>query len=49
MSRKYLGCYSAERDFVHNGRKLTDGERTAPAIKLAHGKRLMLKELKGAK
>ncbi len=29
MSRKYLGSYCAERDFVYNTRKLTDDERTA--------------------
>jgi ISXO2-like transposase domain len=49
MSRKYLGSYCSERDFVYNTRKLTDDERTAKAIKLADGKRLMLKEPKGAK
>ncbi len=49
MSRKYLGSYCAERDFVYNGRKLTDDERTIRAIKAADGKRLMLKEPKGAK
>jgi transposase-like protein len=49
MSRKYLGSYCAERDFVYNTRKLTDDERTAKAIKAADGKRLMLKEPKGAK
>jgi hypothetical protein len=26
MSRKYLGSYCAERDFVYNGRKLMDGK-----------------------
>jgi transposase-like protein len=49
MSRKYLGFYCAERNFVCNGRKLTDDERTAKAIKAADGKRLMLTEPKGAK
>jgi hypothetical protein len=49
MSRKYLGSYCAERDFVYNTRKLTDDERTSKAVKLADGKRLMLKEPKGAK
>lgn len=48
MSRKYLGSYCAERDFVYNTRKLTDDERTLKAIKAAEGKRLMLKEPKGA-
>lgn len=46
MSRKYLGSYCAERDFVYNTRKLTDDERTAKAIKAADGKRLMLKQPK---
>lgn len=49
MSSKYLGSYCAERDFVYNTRKLTDDERTAKAIKAADGKRLMLKQPKGAK
>jgi hypothetical protein len=44
-----LGSYCAERDFVYNGRKLTDDERTVKAIKASEGKRLMLKEPKGAK
>jgi hypothetical protein len=48
MSRKYLGSYCAERDFVYNGRNLTDDERTVKAIKATEGKRLMLKEPKGA-
>jgi hypothetical protein len=48
MSRKYLGSYCAERDFVYNGRKMTDDERTTKAIKAAEGKRLMLKQPKGA-
>jgi transposase-like protein len=47
MSRKYLGSYCAERDFVYNGRKLTDDERTTKALKASEGKRLMLKEPKG--
>jgi hypothetical protein len=42
MSRKYLGSYCAERDFVYNGRKLTDDQRTDKAIKASRGKRLML-------
>jgi transposase-like protein len=46
MSRKYLGSYCAERDFVYNGRNLTDDERTVKAIKATEGKRLMLKEPK---
>jgi transposase-like protein len=46
MSRKYLGSYCAERDFVYNGRKLSDDERTTKALKGAEGKRLMLKQPK---
>jgi transposase-like protein len=46
MSRKYLGSYCAERDFVYNGRKLSDDERTLKAIRGAEGRRLMLKEPK---
>ena len=49
MSRKYLGSYCAERDFSYNGRKLTDVERTNKAIIATRGKRLMLREPKGAK
>jgi ISXO2-like transposase domain len=41
MSRKYLGSYCAERDFVYNGRKLNDDERTTKALRQADGKRLM--------
>jgi transposase-like protein len=48
MSRKYLGSYCAERDFVYNGRKLTDDERTVKAIKATEGKRLMLKQPKNS-
>jgi ISXO2-like transposase domain len=33
MSRKYLGLYCAERDFVYNGRKLNDDERTTVFLK----------------
>lgn len=43
MSRKYLGSYCAERDFVYNGRKLNDDQRTDKALKGSRGKRLMLK------
>jgi transposase-like protein len=49
MSRKYLGSYCAERDFVYNGRKLNDDQRTDKALKGAGGKRLMLKHPKEAK
>jgi hypothetical protein len=48
MSRKYLGSYCSERDFVYNGRKLTDDQRTEKAIKAVRGKRLMLKGPVGA-
>jgi hypothetical protein len=48
MSRKYLGQYCAERDFVYNARKLTNAERTTKALKAADGRRLMLKQPKGA-
>jgi transposase-like protein len=48
MSRKYLGSYCAERDFVYNGRKLTDDQRTDKALKATRGKRLMLNGPKGA-
>lgn len=48
MSRKYLGSYCAERDFVYNGRKLNDDQRTQKAIKATSGKRLMLKQPKNA-
>lgn len=46
MSRKYLGSYCAERDFVYNNRKVSDDERTVKAVKGSHGKRLMLKHPK---
>jgi hypothetical protein len=46
MSRKYLASYCAEREFVYNGRKLTDDERTTKAIRCTEGKRLMLKRPK---
>lgn len=49
MSRKYLGSYCAERDFVYNNRKIGDDERSEKALKATKGKRLMLKEPKGAK
>lgn len=42
MSRKYLASYCSERDFVYNGRKLTDDQRTERAIRATRGKRLML-------
>lgn len=48
MSRKYLGSYCAERDFVYNARKVSDDQRTNKALKGARGKRLMLKQPKGS-
>ncbi len=38
ISRKHLHRYTAEREFVYNTRKLSDGERAALAIKGADGK-----------
>jgi transposase-like protein len=49
MSRKYLGSYCAERDFVYNARKISDDQRTDKALKGASGKRLMLKPPKDAR
>jgi hypothetical protein len=37
MSRKYLGSYCAERDFVYNNRRVTDNERTEKAVKSSIG------------
>jgi transposase-like protein len=48
-SRKYMPSYCSERDFLYNTRKLSDDERTRKVVKLAEGRRLMLKEPKGAK
>ncbi len=48
VSRKHLGSYCAERDFLYNGRKITDDQRTEKTIKAVRGKRLMLKAPKGA-
>jgi ISXO2-like transposase domain len=49
MSRKYLGSYCAERDFVYNNRRVTDDARADKALEGAQGKRLMLKAPKGAR
>jgi hypothetical protein len=49
MSRKYLGSYCAEHDFVYNARKLTDHDRTEKALKAAEGKRSMPKRPKNAR
>jgi transposase-like protein len=43
VSREYLHRYLWQFDFVWNGRKLNDGERTVLAIQAAEGKRLMYK------
>jgi transposase-like protein len=48
MSRKYLPSYCSERDFVYNGRKLSDDERTLKAVKAIRRKRLMLNAPKRA-
>jgi len=48
MSRKYLGSYCAERDFVYNNRRATDDERADKALVESRGKRLMLRAPKGA-
>ena len=41
VGRKHLGRYLSEFDFRYNGRKISDGERTALALKGAEGRRLM--------
>jgi transposase-like protein len=41
VSKEYLHRYLWQFDFLWNARKMNDGERTAVAIKLAEGKRLM--------
>ena len=43
VSHEYLHRYLWQFDFVWNGRKLNDGERTVAAIQAAEGKRLMYK------
>jgi hypothetical protein len=40
VSKKHLHRYLAHYDFLWNGRKLNDGERTYAAIRSAEGKRL---------
>jgi len=44
VSKEYLHRYLWHFDFLWNARKMNDGERTAVAIKLAEGKRLMYKQ-----
>jgi transposase-like protein len=46
VSKKHLPLYLAEFDHRYNHRKISDGERTLSALKLAEGKRLTLKPLK---
>jgi transposase-like protein len=41
VSKEYLHRYIWQFDFMWNGRKLNDGERTALAIRNAEGKRMM--------
>jgi hypothetical protein len=43
-----MGQYCAERDFIHNSRKMTDAERTSFTIKYIERGCLMLKAPKGA-
>ena len=43
VSKEYLHRYIWQFDFLWNGSKMNDGERTILAIKLAEGKRLMYK------
>src|SRR5580704_10008400 len=47
VSKKHLPLYLAEFDHRFNERKVSDGERTVSALKMAEGKRLTLKPLKG--
>jgi hypothetical protein len=44
VSKEYLHRYLWQFDFLWNARKMNDGERTAVAMKLAEGKRLMYKQ-----
>ena len=44
VSKEYLHRYVWQFDFMWNGRKLNDGERTAAGIRAAEGKRLMYRE-----
>lgn len=41
VSKEYLHRYIWQFDFLWNGRKLNDGERTRLAIQSAEGKRMM--------
>ena len=44
VSRSHLDRYLAEFDFRHSTRKMTDGERTATAIRRSEGRRLKYKQ-----
>lgn len=44
VSKRHLGNYLSEFEFRHNARKISDGERVAPAIKSTDGKRLTYRE-----
>ncbi len=44
VSRRHLHRYCNECDFRYSTRSVTDGQRTALAVKGAEGKRLMLRE-----
>jgi len=46
-SRKYLSQYLREFDWRYNVRKLPDMERALIVLKMAGGKRLMLKASRG--
>ena len=44
VSKEYLHRYLWQFDFLWNGRKLNDGERTVLAIRSAEGKRMMYRQ-----
>ena len=48
VSEKHLGRYLNEFDYRHNGRKLTDKERTDEALRGIIGKRLTYRPVAGA-
>jgi len=48
VSPQHLGKYCAEFDFRWNTRAVTDGERAVTGLKMAKGKRLTYKAIKGA-
>lgn len=49
VSKKHLPLYLAEFDHRFNHRDVTDGERTVSALKIAEGKRLTYRAIKGQK